>query len=847
MLVAPIVVALSLAPAQVKEKAPPPPPAPAVRIKLAKTAIAPARAVPPPGLPGVGGASDGVGGPGEESVLKAAKLATTDQALLDFFRKRTPPAPPPEHIGALVKKLSGADLDARDAAQAELTTLGFAAVPPLYTAANNVDDAEASRRAREVLAITEGSGASNLVTHAARLLAARKPAGAAEALIGYLPFAEDESAFLEVETALVAVAVHDRKPDPALLRALTDKLAVRRGAAAHVICQAGGSAYHAAIRPLLKDARASVRLRAALGLVGAYDAEAIPVLIDLLEDLTPRLRNQAEEYLTQLAGEWAVAGPKGNDLMSRQLRRDVWAAWWKNTDGSRLLDEFRSRTLSDEELARLTALVAKLGDDKPAVRDAAMADLLAAGKSAAPLLRRAVNDNDPKTGALAARCMETIEKDALASPMPSAAARLLGLRRPPGTVETLLAYLPCCESADALEQFVDILAAVGCPGGSADLGLVKALEDRIPSRRAAAAMALCRGKALPQMQAVRKLLSDPDLDVRLRAAQGLAQVGEKEAIPALIALLKELPAEQTWDVEEYLGQLAGDKAPMETLSADLAGRARAVEAWGRWWKENADKVDLTNGDGFRREAGVFTVVESWNAAFNSGRVLEVDRAGKVRWEIRNLQYPMSAQVLRGGNVLVVEGNTGQLTERDRSGKVVGINRVYPSLFYAERQRDGSTFLACRQHLYLLDPKGAVAFEHTYAMNSILAARRFRDGSIAYVSYGGHYVRLDRAGKEVKSVQLPNWGVHSPNGADILPGDRIVLAEQRLGKVIEYGLDGKVIWECPIRQPISPHALPNGNLLVSGDAQQSIYEIDRRGKIAREWKGLSFRPFRVARR
>ena len=136
----------------------------------------------------------------------------------------------------------------------------------------------------------------------ARLLAARRPTGAAKVLIGYLPYAEDETTFQEVEAALVAVAMRDGKPDAAVVEALKDRLAIRRGAAAAVLCQAGGAANYSAVRPLLKDERASVRLKAALGLVGAFDAEAIPVLIDLLADLTPRLRQQAEEYLATLAG-----------------------------------------------------------------------------------------------------------------------------------------------------------------------------------------------------------------------------------------------------------------------------------------------------------------------------------------------------------------------------------------------------------------------------------------------------------------------------------------------------------------------------------------------------------------
>src|SRR5262249_29823188 len=76
---------------------------------------------------------------------------------------------------------------------------------------------------------------------AARLLAARRPAGAAEALLGYLPFAEEDAAG-DIEAALAAVGVPDGRPDPALLRALGDPSPARRAAAAEILCRHGRAA-----------------------------------------------------------------------------------------------------------------------------------------------------------------------------------------------------------------------------------------------------------------------------------------------------------------------------------------------------------------------------------------------------------------------------------------------------------------------------------------------------------------------------------------------------------------------------------------------------------------------------
>src|SRR5262249_37834360 len=143
---------------------------------------------------------------------------------------------------------------------------------------------QAATRARQILELVEGPRAASLPIEAARLLAARKPAGAAEVLLAYLPFADNDLVVEELETALVAVALREGKPDPAILAALKDPRAIRRGTSARVLCQAGGPAGHQAVRPLLKDPEPTVRLKAALALASTSDTEAIAVLIDMLAD-----------------------------------------------------------------------------------------------------------------------------------------------------------------------------------------------------------------------------------------------------------------------------------------------------------------------------------------------------------------------------------------------------------------------------------------------------------------------------------------------------------------------------------------------------------------------------------
>src|SRR5262249_6638946 len=155
----------------------------------------------------------------------------------------------------------------------------------------------------------------------------------------YLPFAANETVVREVESALAAVAFRDGRLERSLLDGLANPLAVRRGAASAVICQVGKPDHLQAVRPLLKDPKSTERRRAALGLANRNEADAVPVLIDLLVDLPAAERRQVESYLTGLASEWQVRVPQSEDLVARRLRRDLWAAWWKQTEGPAALEE----------------------------------------------------------------------------------------------------------------------------------------------------------------------------------------------------------------------------------------------------------------------------------------------------------------------------------------------------------------------------------------------------------------------------------------------------------------------------------------------------------------------------
>jgi hypothetical protein len=165
------------------------------------------------------------------------------------------------------------------------------------------------------------------VIAAARLLAQRKPDGAAGVLLAYLPAADREVREV-IRQSLVQVAVKDGKVEEAVRKAATDSSAPRRAVAAYVLGQAGAADRPAAMA-LLRDEDPEVRFAAASGLLRAGVKEGVPVLIRSLADAPLGPASEAEDLLLRLAGEDAPPVTlAGDDAGARNRVRTAWAAWW---------------------------------------------------------------------------------------------------------------------------------------------------------------------------------------------------------------------------------------------------------------------------------------------------------------------------------------------------------------------------------------------------------------------------------------------------------------------------------------------------------------------------------------
>src|SRR6516162_3348415 len=115
-------------------------------------------------------------------------------------------------------------------------------IVPLLRDALPAKSLEQSRRIQQCIQdIVQARAADALPNVAARLLALRKPAGAIETLLAYVPFTDDELMKAEVAKALQSLVHVGDSPHSSLVKGLNDSLPVRRAIAGEVLAAEPGA------------------------------------------------------------------------------------------------------------------------------------------------------------------------------------------------------------------------------------------------------------------------------------------------------------------------------------------------------------------------------------------------------------------------------------------------------------------------------------------------------------------------------------------------------------------------------------------------------------------------------
>lgn len=266
----------------------------------------------------------------DEKLLREHRAPTDGPGLLDYLRRRFTTSVSDQVIRALIEQLGDDSFEKREEASRRLTALGPRAKKQLQDALRH-DDLEVRARAAACLRQLDRDGVSNqLLAAAVRVLARRAPAGAAALLLDQLPALGDDPLVAEIREVLPALALRGGKAEPALVDALKDRNALRREAAALALARVDAPGVRPALRGLLADPERLVRQRVAMALARLGEKEAIPVLIEQMDQPLSPAFGHVEEVLMQLAGPRSPHLADDSEAARRRYRQ-AWQAWWKET------------------------------------------------------------------------------------------------------------------------------------------------------------------------------------------------------------------------------------------------------------------------------------------------------------------------------------------------------------------------------------------------------------------------------------------------------------------------------------------------------------------------------------
>jgi HEAT repeat protein len=511
------------------------------------------------------------------------------------------------------------------------------------------------------------------------------------------------------------------------------------------------------------------------------------------------------------------------------------------TDVPALLKFFERRTLSNRQRRKLADVVALLGHPSYAVRRNAYQQLRQAGMPALVHLKAALANPDLEIARSAEKLVTIIESGSDAN-LIVAAARVLAVRKPAGAARTLLAYLPMISDDYIAEVIHCALAAVALTDGKPDPLLTAALQDREPARRAAAAFVYAQAGS-EHRKSLSRLLADTDVRVRFHAAQALVQAGEKAAVAPLIDVLASGPSNLAWQSEELLLRIAGEKPPPISLGNSPTDRRQCRDKWAAWWQTNQNTVNLAKIDFKNSQRGLTLACDCDSGKGTGGYLWELGRDGKERWHFDGVRVVVDVQLLRGGNMLLAEGDAYQVTERTRAGKILWSHKTSGYATTVQRLPNGNTLLAGYNEITVVTRSGKVVFAYRGNGGTIYRVQRQRNGNLVFAQ-NGQVVETDKAGKQLRTIGIPG-GTGIWTHVEKLNNGRFLVAQYSANKVMELDAAGKVHWEATVTSPSSASRLPNGNTLVSAMNDRKVMELNRAGKEVWSQKTKG-RPFLVRR-
>ena len=497
------------------------------------------------------------------------------------------------------------------------------------------------------------------------------------------------------------------------------------------------------------------------------------------------------------------------------------------TADTKSLDEYLRSLHPDQEMKRrLAGLISQLGNDDYFRRETAMAELLRMPVVTNDLLQRAIAGEDPE---IRWRARIVLDKgNQQWARVLNATFRVIRHRKIPKLAEPVLLSLPLC-SDNYLR--VSARAALLATASQNDVALLRTTLAKGDTHLQIATIEtldhLLGAKALDD---IHPLLSSKNEPVRLAAARALGNRGNRDALPALGALLESPDILIRARSGQLLRGLTGQKIIFVAYDTPEK-RAPAVKAWRNWIATVGANTELT----FPVPNSPPMLGRTLICYYGRSQVVELDASGKEIWQVR-VSNVWGCHGLPNGHRLVSSYSGKMIVEYDATGKEVWKTTALPGRpFSVRRLTNGNTLAACYANNKVVEikPDKSISWQVTVPGRP-MDARPLPNGNTLVCLYDKHKViEINRAGKIVWEVA----NMASPRSAQRLENGNTLIAQTGGRKVVEIDRNGREVWKkTTSRSAYDAQRLPNGNTIVVD--QMGIQEIDPAGKLVWERKGTS---------
>lgn len=296
----------------------------------------------------------------ERELLKTAGFNPANtQSLIPFFKTRSSSIPAKENIDKSISLLIKGNQEEKLTAKKDLICMGDYVISALKKTSAEVLDPTSEKNLKDCIELLEGKGSENLVSAALKILASEGKTESAEALFDYLPFAAGENLRIECESALNFLFLTSEITRTTFERKTTDANPYKRAVASEILVRKGSRNQITMAKKLLDDPSSIVRTRLAVAYLEQRDRTALPAALKLLAADSKDISSTIETALTTLAGEWAIQGPKNDDLVSRNINQAAWTGWWKSINEQDFLALLRKQQRLLQSSKNLTRFLKK--------------------------------------------------------------------------------------------------------------------------------------------------------------------------------------------------------------------------------------------------------------------------------------------------------------------------------------------------------------------------------------------------------------------------------------------------------------------------------------------------------